>query len=116
MNANAKKWVEALRSGAYKQGRARLKYRNTFCGLGVLCDLAEKAGVPDAWPRVMKTALLPKAVCDWAGLKSSPIMVSVSGYAVLANHNDDGMSFSEIADIIEARASRLFRDEPEERK
>ena len=32
-------WVEALRSGKYKQGKGRLRDGDTYCCLGVLCDL-----------------------------------------------------------------------------
>ena len=39
MNDNAKKWVKALRSGDYKQGHGRLRTDDTFCCLGVACDL-----------------------------------------------------------------------------
>ncbi len=41
MNKAAKKrWVEALRSGEYKQGfDAMLADDGTFCPLGVLCDI-----------------------------------------------------------------------------
>jgi hypothetical protein len=43
-------WVDALRSGDYKQGTRRLHYLDSageerFCCLGVLCDLAVKNGV-----------------------------------------------------------------------
>lgn len=42
-----KKWVKALRSGKYKQGRGTLcqvdkKGNESFCCLGVLCDLYNK--------------------------------------------------------------------------
>ena len=34
------KWVKALRSGKYKKGKGALRARdNTFCCLGVLCDI-----------------------------------------------------------------------------
>lgn len=40
-----KKWVEALRSGKYTKARSRLKvYNNTFCSIGVLCDLYDPKG------------------------------------------------------------------------
>lgn len=46
MNKELKtKWLEALRSGEYKQSREILKDENGFCCLGVLCDLTH----PDAW-------------------------------------------------------------------
>ncbi len=34
------KWVEALRSGRYKQGRRKLRVGDEYCCLGVLCDIA----------------------------------------------------------------------------
>lgn len=34
-----KKWIEALRSGKYKQGKTLLRSANKFCCLGVLCDI-----------------------------------------------------------------------------
>lgn len=42
MNADIKsKWLEALRSGKYRQGRRRLRTEDGYyCGLGVLCDIA----------------------------------------------------------------------------
>lgn len=41
MNKEVKaKWVAALRSGEYKQGKGRLKnINNEYCCLGVLCAL-----------------------------------------------------------------------------
>jgi hypothetical protein len=41
MNKKVKtKWLEALRSGKYKQGKARLKREGKYCCLGVLCDIS----------------------------------------------------------------------------
>ena len=34
-----RKWVEALRSGKYKQGKISLQNANGFCCLGVACDI-----------------------------------------------------------------------------
>ena len=47
MNPEIKdRWVAALRSGEYKQGTGRLRRVNdTFCCLGVLCDLLDS----DQW-------------------------------------------------------------------
>ena len=40
------KWVAALRSGDYKQGRGYLRtIDNEYCSLGVLCDLSDVAWV-----------------------------------------------------------------------
>jgi hypothetical protein len=38
-----KKWVEALRSGKYKQNRDSLRYEDGFCCLGVLCDVYDNS-------------------------------------------------------------------------
>lgn len=41
-----RKWLEALRSGKYKQGQKRLRgLDNRYCCLGVLCDVVN----PDDW-------------------------------------------------------------------
>jgi len=86
------KWVAALRSGEYVQGRNLLEWRDaggrvSNCCLGVLCRLAIADGVPlDTVNRPAITAAetdaigfldvlgrpnfysLPPAVADWAGL------------------------------------------------
>lgn len=111
MNANAKKWVEALRSGAYKQIKRRLRnYDNTaYCCMGVLCDLASRAGITDVWPDHICTAHVPHQVAVWAGLKrDNASYADIHSLHSLADYNDDGKSFQEIADIIEANESLLF--------
>jgi hypothetical protein len=98
MNPEIKaKWVTALRSGEYEQGNFCLKSEAGYCCLGVLCEISgmpfeEWAGVP------------PYEICQWAGLASSnPIVKTVEEETCrsLANLNDGGMSFNNIADIIE---------------
>lgn len=116
-------WVEALRSGEYKQGRMELhSANNEFCCLGVLCSIAVKQGViskPESYGgayRYGKTetnagssAYLPRAVQTWAGLDNSD--PKIAG-AFLSQLNDgienalDGVveaqkTFAEIADLIE---------------
>lgn len=39
MNENARKWIEALRSGGYEQTTGRLRAADGYCCLGVACDL-----------------------------------------------------------------------------
>ena len=102
------KWVKALRSGKYKQGETYLhRTDNRFCCLGVLCDLAAKEGVVsaiksdeddvayayDAWSQI-----LPPSVMAWADLADAN---PVAGAHALANLNDTGTTFAQIADIIE---------------
>lgn len=39
LGPNQKKWLAALESGRYEQGRGYLNCKNKFCCLGVACDL-----------------------------------------------------------------------------
>jgi hypothetical protein len=100
-----KLWVDALRSGEYKQGQSRLRDGDTFCCLGVLCDLYRK----DQGKRWYKhpilgltmngeEAYLPLAVREWAGIE---VQSPEAGPYPLSVHNDTGIRFPEIADLIE---------------
>lgn len=85
-------WIEALRSGKYKQGRGALRRGDTFCCLGVACDLID----PDAWEG--------GEAMDWDGYRSNGLFVpfmATSDSCELARLNDKGYSFDEIADFIE---------------
>ena len=82
------KWVEALRSGKYKQGRGKLNSENGYCCLGVLCEVfIAEGGTLNVrrLPRVTEyngeTAYPPAAVLHWAGI------CSVSGQACSAEHS-----------------------------
>lgn len=78
-----KKWVAALRSGDYKQGRGRLRRHtpegDVFCCLGVLCNLHAQAHPDiaaqqtDAYSYMGQTGYLPIAVREWSGLDSTNI-------------------------------------------
>ncbi len=106
MNQDIKqRWVAALRSGEYLQGRNALRQDGAFCCLGVLCDLhAKETG--NAWTGLENhyfgaSGALPPEVRDWAGLsRGNPEMGKGKS---LAGINDSGVSFSHIADLIEAQ-------------
>lgn len=138
MNKEVKKlWVEALRSKEYPQtiGMLRRDVANTganagFCCLGVLTDLACKAGVV-MWeddPRVLGTSeevedevlliapdddILCDRVKNWAGLDLHDPVVDLGrqlevGLTVdedtrynISLINDKGATFEEIAKLIE---------------
>lgn len=93
------RWVKALRSGEYKQGRYALKSTTGYCCLGVLTDLYCKMN-KKGWKSTTKTEqeILPKVVMKWAGLGDQDPTVGVSS---LASKNDHGMSFKRIAQVIE---------------
>jgi hypothetical protein len=116
MKADIKKaWVNALRSGKYKQGRGRLcavdHGDERLCCLGVLCELAvldrvtTKTVGDDGVARYNSSLnYLPEDVQTWAGLSSyNPV---VANGTHLASHNDGvndvpAKSFDQIADLIE---------------
>lgn len=128
MNPEVKEiWLEALRSGLYQQGRSLLKYKNNrsgemfYCCLGVLSDLAEKQGVVSCWADIASyksyggtetvycfgehaRACLPQEVMDWAGIDTpfGELATPLDDiYNSLSSVNDAGMSFLQVADIIE---------------
>jgi hypothetical protein len=93
------RWVAALRSGEYEQGMDQLKDNDKFCCLGVLCDvvgfdLDSHDGQGGTW--AFATGI------DWSG--EPPILLDLLEQPVrnkLANMNDNGSTFTEIADHIE---------------
>ncbi len=101
-------WCSALRSGEYSQSRYQLRDDRGFCCLGVLCELAVKAEViPPANSRGFyenECSFLPEKVSTWAGLETTVAVVDQCGWLVLLSSlNDGGMTFGEIADLIEAQ-------------
>ena len=106
MNTEIKtKWLEALRSGKYQQGRGILRsVNNEYCCLGVLCDLV----APDKWTKPEKgTAMFFMSNNGDKKLHFPPDSVmraaelSIDNGDILAARNDDGQSFEEIANFIE---------------
>ena len=118
---NTKKWVEALRTGGYAQAQGYLLDSNTagYCCLGVACDLfLKEEGIkedrfdPDYWRKRWPSLdaglanTLPPEVAEWLGL-ASPDKDSLNenplvGGRPLSGINDQGGSFEQIADLIEA--------------
>lgn len=120
----AEKLVTALRSGDYIQGTDALRTADDkFCCLGVLCEIAMKEGVIPEWTdetvlgkiiysAAGQTGILPLPVKEWAGMKSNNGSYktgadSDEADACLSYDNDNGSTFSEIADFIEKRYAEL---------
>lgn len=111
MNTRVKqKWVEALRSKTYKQGKYRLRCINdSYCCLGVLCDLylkekggewqEDKTDMIPCYSFQECSAMLPNKVMEWAGLNNvDPVVYSD---VRISRINDNGNGFDKIADLIE---------------
>lgn len=100
-----KLWIEALRSGEYKQGTAKLKAENhngvcTYCCLGVLREVLRKIG---KWPKVDECSI---GFLQYYDQEDNAIQIKLhhSNQAILAELNDeDNKSFAQIADYIEKR-------------
>lgn len=124
MNENAKKWVQALRSGEYKQGKGSLRVNDEFCVLGVACDLASKAGVvtqikyhDGSYSYDSCSYIAPIGVMDMFGICSDGAKYKTAGRisitTTLTEQNDNGMSFSALADLIESEPEGLFKEHQE---
>lgn len=121
-------WLKALRSGEFKQGKGRLHKGDKTCVLGVLSLLAmvdghctyqlkKGSGAFDG-----KRASLSYGIMEWAGIgqeeddEGEKLMLKKGAGFVpivwkgeetsLAQLNDRGKSFEELADIID----KVWRD------
>ncbi len=95
----ATKWVEALRSGEYKQGVSDLKSSLGYCCLGIACKIQ---GISD---KEMFGKAYPKDITQRLHANIPPMLlegaVTLKLIVTLAKMNDGGTSFPEIADWIE---------------
>ena len=104
-----RKWVRALRSGKFKQGKgALLDTRGRvprYCCLGVLCELHRRSTKRFKWEDERYDGslnVLPESVMKWAGLSDpDPTLIGVGQPQDAAVMNDTGKSFKTIADAIE---------------
>lgn len=96
-------WVDALRSGEFKQGKSFLirdeyceQKETKHCCLGVLCEVRKKITHKRVWDKVImrRHALLNGQMLEWAGLNDET-------QKKLAGFNDNGRSFRWIAAYIE---------------
>jgi hypothetical protein len=120
-------WVEALRSGRFKQGTGKLwavahdpdepegPKETGLCCLGVLCYLAEQEGITTRTYMDFEghryfmydgsADVLPPKVKNWAGLDyGDPRIPGIDDDhedRSLAFINDTGADFDEIADLID---------------
>lgn len=130
MNPERKaEWIAALRSGEYRQGSDYLARTDadgnmTYCCLGVLCDLAVKAGVDVQVVQSMNNlaydgqiSVTPDSVAQWAGLPDQNPTVIVGwevpdgeGHTVsfsLAEMNDGSQTYNYPAHTFEQIAQAI---------
>lgn len=129
MNDNAKKWVEALRSGRFKQGKFRLTTilsngAEFDCCLGVACKVfvEENPGLLKVEKHTVgfedhetishleyngDKFSLPLLVKNWLGMTTGCGQYGDDGYS-LSTRNDGDYTFEQIAALIEAKQDDLF--------
>lgn len=125
-----KQWIEALRSGRYKQGSGRLKSQDGYCCLGVAAEILGEAFVPSSLvsggyyltgesEHEMSVSMLPSRVIKAYGLRSSiggflnpigPVDLPSHHIPSLAAMNDTKKTFTEIADYIDKNPEQVFED------
>lgn len=92
------KWVKALRSGKYKQGRKLLRNSidNTYCCLGVAAEIAGCYRIKGGWIESKK---------GMRGISKVPKMLRGESTipTQLANMNDNGKTFRQIATYIDKK-------------
>lgn len=117
LTKNQKLWIEALRSGKYKQAVGVLESTSGgFCCLGVACKVAEEHGVEviyDEYKGIKTVAgaslTSQSSVKKWLGIGDGHgFPTTNSNLLPLAVLNDGGTTFEEIADIIEANPESYF--------
>jgi hypothetical protein len=113
------KWLAALRSGEYEQTKGALRRDNSFCCLGVLCDVIS----PDGWQKNndkdvgsssycynfdevnRNSAVIPRTPGVKLGLyeldEDAADACRISDMAM--DMNDEGKTFPEIADYLESK-------------
>lgn len=115
MNKEIKKvWIDALRSGKYKQGPDNMYCEGKHCCLGVLAEIyaTTELGMSPKDARANMPALCDgylagwneegmgefpaKPISSWAGIKRNT-------EEALAGMNDEGITFKQIADYIEKK-------------
>lgn len=94
------KWLDALRSGKYKQGTGVLRDQyNRFCCLGVLCDVYDNSRWSDchySFEGVSRLGTPPRPLQEHLEVDGSQV-----DYLVGLN-DDERAPFTKIADYIEA--------------
>lgn len=102
------KLVVALKSGKYKQTFNQLRIKDSFCCLGVACDIYGKVQRKNFWNMqhesnftfLKTTGILPSRVCHWFGFESTTGFAIRNGTLITLN-DELRFNFIAIAYVIE---------------
>lgn len=120
LGPNQTKWLAALRSGQYKQGKGLLHSLpdDSYCCLGVACEVAGLPkqyledrvaydGIEGVAPEsLMQFLALHNRTGDWDRISYKEL----NGWHELTAANDYGVTFAKIADFIEANPHLIFTE------
>jgi hypothetical protein len=128
LTPNQQQWITALRSGGYTQGQTRLHTNKGFCCLGVAAKefLTSDVEVTESgvggitlWSYNGEPDMAPDYVMDALGLicpngtseNQLTAPNDIANSLMLTTMNDNGKTFEQIADIIEANPENYFRED-----
>jgi hypothetical protein len=98
-------WVNALRSGKFKQTKNKLHSPalNSYCCLGVLCEIAAKKGICKKQGKYFDFCdqTLPTKVLEWSGIKSHEGAYNYNNLSLIELNDLAKQNFGQIANIIE---------------
>ncbi len=116
------RWVAALRSGDYSQGQYRLKdtKEEKYCCLGVLCQILTSEELNKLNMKFENGFIFninyninynsenaSNVILPYSMISKLSFPIGLQGH--LANANDSGVSFNEIADQIESNPELMAR-------
>ena len=91
-------WIAALRSGKYKQCKGKLKVGDSYCCLGVACEVLGivPIQIDNEWLYESEVAELPTLAFEALGLRDDEVC-----QRLIIMNDTDGKSFHQIADALE---------------
>lgn len=125
LGPNQEKWLQALESGEYKQGKKKLRVEDRFCCLGVACEISgmvervitykPSKGIfqgAQIYSYDGNAAGLPDSVTEWLGLYDSLGYPKPEYRSLMSLYeiNDNGAPFSTIVETIRANSEAYFME------
>lgn len=118
----AKIWIDALRSGRFKKGMDQLRKGDSYCCLGVACELAVEHGIIESYDGKHTNLSYYPDVREWIGLEDyCGAFESRNCDESLTARNDkrrydqeEGRptyTFKDIANLIERQPKGLFKED-----
>lgn len=110
-------WIEALESGKYKQTVQVLRYDDSFCCLGVGCDIYDHNG----WYKIDafdshysfsgNRTDLPTKVATWLGIDANDYLFEYYGehYTLIGLNDRAQLNFKQIAQLLKQHKNNMLK-------